>query len=440
METKANKIIRNKISISSLGIGGILYIFLGITLLLYQKNLTNIFLAIIFLLGLFISLSELTRYIFKFQILKIIKAFLPFSYSLIFIFLRDDLANLYALCMGLYFIIISLIFLIDYILLKNNKIKGAIYRLVQALFTLLIALPLLLNNLKFENALFYSALFSFFYGLGLFFDFLRQLFPRKYESYKKRFKVNLPIIFTALMPRNAINYVNRLLLNDDDGILQEESYLKDEKPNFQILIHVTEKGFGTIGHADFCFNDKIYCYGNYDHESLKLFKTVGDGVFYTVDSMKEYIEFRKINMQGSLIAFGLKLCDDDLSKIQKSIDELYTHLYPWQSNYEKYINNIKEFDVVPKDYASELYRVTNASMYKFKDTSFKTYFVFSTNCVKLVNRMIRSSGIDAINPNGILTPGSFYEYFNYLYRLKNSIVVSKKTYHFQNKIEHNVKE
>ena len=70
-------------------------------------------------------------------------------------------------------------------------------------------------------------------------------------------------------------------------------------------------------------------------------------------------------------------------------------------------------------------------MYKFNDTSFKTYFVFSTNCVKLVDHIIRSVGIDAVNSKGIITPGGFYDFFDYQFSLDQSIIVSKQTYHYK---------
>ena len=62
----------------------------------------------------------------------------------------------------------------------------------------------------------------------------------------------------------------------------------------------------------------------------------------------------------------------------------------------------------------------------------KTYFVLGTNCGTLVDKILRSSGIDVLNPNGIITPGTYYDFLEREYMKKGSRVVSKKIYNKNN--------
>lgn len=51
---------------------------------------------------------------------------------------------------------------------------------------------------------------------------------------------------------------------------------------------------------------------------------------------------------------------------------------------------------------------TNCKFYKFKSWYFKTYFTLTSNCVKLVDTIVGSIGLDLIAINGIITPDTYY--------------------------------
>ena len=103
---------------------------------------------------------------------------------------------------------------------------------------------------------------------------------------------------------------------------------------------------------------------------------------------------------------------------------------PW--NYKESIKK-EEKD----SYATKLYKKTQAEFYRFKSGKYKTYFVLGTNCCYLVDDIIGRSGIDNLSINGIITPGTYYDYLNRQYYYKNSIVISKEIYN--NKIRPNRK-
>ena len=80
------------------------------------------------------------------------------------------------------------------------------------------------------------------------------------------------------------------------------------------------------------------------------------------------------------------------------------------------------------DYASRLYKATQASFYKFKKGRFKYYFVMTNNCVLLADHIIGKSGIDIVNMNGIITPGTYFSYFEEEAKKENSRVLLKTLY------------
>lgn len=51
-------------------------------------------------------------------------------------------------------------------------------------------------------------------------------------------------------------------------------------------------------------------------------------------------------------------------------------------------------------------------MYKFANGKFKTYFVFSTNCVLLADELLHCKELDLIPIGGIVTPGTYLEFLN----------------------------
>ena len=52
----------------------------------------------------------------------------------------------------------------------------------------------------------------------------------------------------------------------------------------------------------------------------------------------------------------------------------------------------------------------------------------TTNCVKLVDEVIGRSGTDILSLNGIITPGTYYDYLNREYEKQDSMVVTRRVY------------
>ena len=57
-----------------------------------------------------------------------------------------------------------------------------------------------------------------------------------------------------------------------------------------------------------------------------------------------------------------------------------------------------------------------------------TYNALKTNCVALANLLCGASGVDLMNLQGIVTPGSYYVFLDRQFRRPNSIVISRTVY------------
>ncbi|MFV0379212.1 MAG: hypothetical protein ACK5KQ_00075 [Anaerorhabdus sp.] len=428
-------IVRNKISIASLLITGIFFSVSGFLILLWLNGVPSMVKLMILLYCFILSIFGVISCLSKFKFIRFIQALIPAILGLNFYFNPTSLPKLYAFLMGIYISIIGVCKFIDFIILNANKNKGRYLVLISSMITFMFSVPLVLNpNANFEGAIILTAIFCIFHGLTYIGDFIYQIFPNKKFNGRK-FRINLPIIFTSLLPKKAVLKINKLFESDEDKILFEESFVGDNKVDLEILIHATDKGFSSMGHVDLVFEDTVYGYGNYDIDSWKFFQSIGDGILLKFKGKKKYINFRMKDIDGSTFAYGIRLTDDEYQRVKKTLLDFEKHLVKWKCRYEKKINN-EDIMGEPIDYLSRLYREGEMETYKFKDTSFKAYFVMSTNCVKLADKILRAADIVAATPNGILTPGAYLDFFNRQYSLVNSSVVSKKSYNPSGSIKH----
>ncbi len=426
---KKIKLNRKILTSTTLLIQFIFYICSGVALLLYPVAVIGILGVLIVGIGYFFMLSEILVGFGKGRRIDIVKALIPGVFSTILLFNMQLFVTLYALILGLYILLIAIINLIDFLILYHNKANNRYRVLIKGVFFFIFGLSFVLtpsNDLL--RAINITGIFLILYGITLLNDLIiESLKLQRADKIKSRVRINVPVIFTALLPKFSIDYINDLLKKDNTNIIDNTTTSQDV--NFEILVHVTNEGTGTMGHVDLYFDGKIYCYGNYDFESYKLFSSVGDGVLFTCNNKQQYIEFCSKTTKDSIFAFGLALNDEQMQRVRNELDSIFKHLREWKSLKEKDING--EYN----DYASMLYENTKAKMYKFNDTNYKTYFVLTTNCVKLADQVVRSIGISATNPNGIITPGSYYDYFDNQYRLENSIVITKENYVYQSEKE-----
>lgn len=140
---------------------------------------------------------------------------------------------------------------------------------------------------------------------------------------------------------------------------------------------------------------------------------IGDGVCLVADR-QAYIDFmtsRRITM----ISFGILLTAEEEWALAQKIDQIIQQLEPFQLKSTKQLST----------FVGILSQRSPIQLYKFRRGKFKTYFVLGSNCVTFVDYLLQQTGIDILAFAGIMTPGSYYDYFNKEFQKSDSKVISK---------------
>ena len=263
-------------------------------------------------------------------------------------------------------------------------------------------------------------IYLIFFGSTYLYDFIKDLCPKLFKSKKRRIRVTLPIIISALIPYSIYTKINNLLDKYSTPVHINNKNTSG-KVDLEIFIHVKDSLIGSMGHADLCFENKVYSYACYDDSSKKLFETVADGMLCIIKGKSKYLKFCTNYSKKTIFSFGITLSDKQKDKIKAELNKMQEYAYRWRCDQE--LMN-KECN----DFASTLYKHTGVQYYKFTKGKWKTYFLFTTNCVKLVDKVLGATGSDVLNVNGIVTPGTYYNYLNKEFKRKNSNVIAKKIY------------
>ncbi len=264
-----------------------------------------------------------------------------------------------------------------------------------------------------------------------FLDGLSSAIPNpKKNRLKSKIRITPPTLITAFIPLRLLNDVNAFFKTSK--VEEQDLSVKrsDEKPNVEVFVHVADRISGISGHVDLAINDTVYCYGIYDTDSLKFGGSMGHGVLYTVEGKDKYIDFCKLKNDEMLVGFGLVLSDEEIEKMKKGYEKITKHAYKWHCKLERAKSDEEKEKI--DDYASLLYKNTNAQFYKFRKGSYKYYWALGTNCVKFADDILRASGINTI-VTGIIAPGTYYYFLNNEFSNGNPMIVSRNMYIKSNK-------
>ena len=359
----------------------------------------------------------------KVKSINILNSIINILIGILFIYKPEIFMSLFPLLFTLYIFIDTIIKTITCYIYMENKLKKRYMLLLRTILTY-IFLGILIFYPMFRIRFTYIIVGVYFVSLAVtyFLDAIELLTSKKQKNkIKKRIKIVLPVYIAAFIPKKVLKEINTMLeiKNEYDKyiIKKEEEIL----PNLEILIHIKEGKTGSFGHVDIYMDDKVVSFGSYDEESVKLFSSMGSGVLFEVDKEK-YIKFCNRSENKNIISFGLKITEKQKNIIRKKLEDIKIDAYEWRPLSQIYDSG--EYT----DYASRLYNATCAKFYKFRRGKYKTYFVLNSNCVLLADELLDSSGLDLLSINGLITPGTYYDYFNREFRRKKSIVVSKEIY------------
>lgn len=289
-----------------------------------------------------------------------------------------------------------------------------------------IALPIIIKPvMRMDSFVIFVGVYMLLLGIYYIYDFIVMVIPvGSKNKLKRKIRITLPKIVEAVIPYSVMLEINRNLevKENTDYIFTD---IKDNS-NLSILIHTSNRGFNRMGHMDICFEGKVISYGNYDEGSRFWREFFGDGVLFVVDSKERYINFCIDHSKKTIFEFGIVLTEKQKKRVRERIDELCSLGIKWNHKEDKRYND-------GSSYAGSLYRKTKAKFYKFDKGKYHTYYVLGSNCCHLVDDIVGKSGMDILSINGIITPGTYYDYLNRKLKQGTSNVVSKVVYNASNR-------
>ena len=433
MKIALKKLYINRIN---LFITGITLMLLGITMLYLKTNFLNLIISLIASIFIITGISHFITSIGGKN--KNISDKVSIGNSIFNIILGlaimifDNISlSILPILFAIYAILNGLVKVISYCTYLKNKVRGRLKLLIECIIYLGFGVTLLFSPLfHLDRVLIIIAIYCILLGLNFIKDFIGEIIPKKIKNkLKRKVRITLPVFLVALIPHKILTNINEYL-NDEDIIedIDKDEKESEEEVDLEVFIHVTLDGIGAVGHVDLYYEGEVISYGNYDENSYKLHGIMGDGILFTTKK-DEYINFCISYSKKTIFGYGIKLNDTQKKEIKKRINEIKSNLYSWQPKIvEDKINNkdtnLEEYT----DYASILYKATGAKFYKFKSGKFKTYFGLNTNCVLLADSVIGKAGIDLLNIGGIITPGTYYNYFQNEFKKRNTIVVTRNIY------------
>lgn len=393
-------------------------IFMGRDVL--YENVVNIVVVVLLLRSIF----QLFKYLFRGNGIRENRnnfwlCIFNLGVCLLFWFIPELFLGLIPLLFSLYLFVLGTSQFIMYLMFLENKVKGRIGYLLWGFCYYFISIPIIYSPINgINDFLFYLSIYVFLLGVASIYNFLL-LFISKgtKDKLKRKIRITLPKIIESIIPYSVMVNINKSLETD----YYYNSNDNNSEVDMCIFIHTSDKGANKFGHIDIYFEGRVISYGNYDEGSRKYRKLFGDGVIFVTNKRKEYINFCIDNSKKTLFEFGIKLNELQKEVIRDKIRDVMSNTVSWDYRDDKNYND-------GSSYASKLYDKTDAKFFKFKNGKYKTYFVLGSNCCYLADDIVGKSGIDLLSINGIITPGTYYDYLNrQLYR-KNSIVVFKNVY------------
>lgn len=320
---------------------------------------------------------------------------------------------------SLYLTLNGLIKFISYLNYRKDKVKGRSIVLIGAILLCFNGIIFLYkDDINLDIMMILIGIYGVLLGVTYIGDGVLTVLPAKRkDDIKRRIRIPLPIVLSALIPRWMSQIINKKLETQ-----RHYDPCEQEEIDLEVFVHVSPNGFGIMGHCDLYFEGQVLSYGNYDQHSTRLFETIGDGVLFTVNDKNKYLQFCIKEDKKTIFGYGLRLTDIQKKSVHDKIDELKKNSnqwYPLACRYPEY----------REDYASRLYLETKAQFFKFKQGKFKTYFVLGTNCVLLADQIIGSAGTDIIDLNGIIAPGTYQSYLEKEFQKQNGFVIKKEVYH-----------
>ena len=427
--------LKKRVNSIFLLISGIFFIITGALAIFAINDLFKIIIVIISYGLIFVGISLFILVLVKKDksqyIQQLIKTAIDTFFGVFAISNTDLFISAIVFFFGLYFLCHAILHLINLYIYRIAKINGKLQIYFEFLLNFILSITIIFSE---KNTRYVGLLLGIYFiciGIINITDFITEIIPKKTSTKIKRaIRIPLPILATLFIPRFLLKTINNVLQTEQS--IDDFSYTKNNQiPDLFVIVHLANKGTATFGHVEIAFDDKIYSFGNYNRHSRMLFDSIGDGIIAVADK-KAYMEYEITVQDRYLIEFGIKLTQTQKNKLIRVINNLITKdvepYYPDLQLYEMGLIEAGNYH----DISSDLYKLANAKFYRITKGPHKKFFVFKTNCVMLAEHILGSLGKNVIAINGIIAPGTYYEYLNTEFKKKTTNVITRKIYTKQN--------
>lgn len=258
--------------------------------------------------------------------------------------------------------------------------------------------------------------------MGLELYFFSSPYNARYYSFRDW--IMLPAWFVSVFPSFVMGHLVEKKMHDENTHFDAKK--SEDKPDLIAWIHTGEYGTTLYGHMTFSRDSIMYSYGDYDVAKMKWFKTMGPGIFFSVND-QIYANNCCIVEHCPLFAYGIKLTDEQKQKFEAMKDSILSQTIRWhcpmQEAYFKTGHaSLADFE---KDYASRLWDRTCAIFRMYTKGQWAWYSLLGNNCSNYSSAMLNEIGLHIPVSKGIVSPGEFFEYFEQAYQDPDSCVISK---------------
>lgn len=405
--------VKKKINTINLLIAGFFYMILGILSII---KLSAVATTIIFIIGIVILISTIVNILNNKKMT--IKNGFNVIFSIILITSTNIVIYFLNILFGIYFLLITVIYIIEFLIYFKNKINGKIFQIFKIVIMIFLTSLIFIPNKEITGII--IGIYLVLLGIDNIVDFICEYNDKINYNYE----ITLPLLINMFIPKRLIKEIDNKINSGNISELEIEK--SNIKPDLEVLIHLAKSGTASMGHVEISFENKTYSYGNYNMHSRKLFDLTGDGIIMVADKNK-YIDYAINKKERYIISFGLILNDNEKELVKKRINELLKNTIEYFP--DKALADQKKLENKNyTDMSSELYMYADAKFYKIIKGRRKRFFVLTTNCAYTAEYILSSTGNKIVSINGIITPGTYYDYLNNHFMMNNSNVISRKIY------------
>jgi hypothetical protein len=404
---------------------GIGLCIMGTFMIILPNRIFSLILFFSVIASLFNSVYLLFRFMKYHKKLDLLFSFFSIVFAYFLMYFKFIPQWILRTAFGAYSILCGTACLIQVVIDKINEMKGLFFNFLYAIIYVCFGFYLLLNP-NFHTNLLMQAFGIYFLILGSRYvgDGYESVNPLTKYKWRRKIRISLPAFVCAIIPDVALVRINRFLENGKPDDLY--SFKQVENVRLKVIVHVGKVGFQKVGHICFSFDDIVYSYGNYDSDSFRWNKTLGDGVFFTVP-LEVYIPNMLDTENNSIFEYGIYTTDEQNKMIQEQIHKLKSRCYRWYCNLEKEVgyDDFKKFEA---DYPSRLHYRTGAKFYKIKYGKFHIYWALGDNCASFTDKILGTLGSDVLSVRGIISPGTYLDWLQKEYLKMNSPIVFQNIY------------